>query len=105
MLKGKHPLGNLELFEELDDRLSEKISGGSSLELSITVVKLEELMEFELFQPNLLTRIQEKIAERFSQIGPELALACSSNQYGIYNCEVSTNGETKSFVVDTNKQV
>ena len=103
MLKGKQLLENLELFAELDDRLAEKISGGYGLELMAKFSKLEQLAKFELLEANLLARIQEKIKERFPKIGTDLALGCTSTKYGIYNCTVSTSGQTKSFVVDMNK--
>ncbi len=103
MLKGKHLLENLELFAELDDRLAEKISGGYDIELTAKFSKFEELAQFGLLEADLLARIQEKIKERFPKIGSDLALACTSTQYRIYNCEVSTSGQTESFVVDMNK--
>ena len=102
MLNSIRRLGDSELFEELDDRLSEKISGGFDIELTARFDRLGELSEFGLLQPNLLTKIQEEIDIRFPQIGEDLALGCTSTELGIYNCEVSTGGKTESFVVDIN---
>ena len=103
MLNSKHRLGDSELFEELDDRLSEKISGGFDIELTARFDRLAELSEFGLLQPDLLTKIQEQIDIRFPQVGEDLALGCTSTQLGIYNCEVSAGGKTESFVVDINQ--
>lgn len=103
MLNSKRHLEDLELFEELDDRLCEKISGGLDVELTAKFDRLKELSEFGLLQPNLLTKIQEEIDIRFPQVGEDLALGCSSTEIGIYNCEVSANGKTESFIVDINK--
>ena len=102
MLNSKYRLEDSELFEELNDRLSEKICGGLDVELTAMFDRLGELSEFGLFQPDLLNKIREEIEIRFPQVGEGLALGCSSTQLGIYNCEVSTNGKTESFVVDLN---
>ncbi len=103
MLNSINRLGDSKLFEELDDRLSEKISGGFDIELTARFDRLGELGEFGLLRQDLLTRIQEEIDIRFPQVGEELALGCASTQLGIYNCEVSTGGKTESFVIDINK--
>ncbi len=104
MLNSKDLLEDLELFEELDDRLCEKVSGGY-IELTAKFNKLEELARFGLLESDLLTRIQEKIKKSFPQIRSDLALACTSTKYRIYNCKVSTSGKTKSFVLDMNKDL
>ncbi len=102
MLKSKRLLEDLELFEELDDRLSEKISGGLDVELTAKFDRFGELAQFKLLQPDLLTRIQEEIEIRFPQVGTDLALGCTSTRLGVYDCEVSTGGRTETFVVDMN---
>ena len=78
MLKSIHRLEDSELFEELDDRLSEKISGGVDIELTARFDRLGELSEFGLLGPDLLTRTQEEIDIRFPQVGEDLALGCTS---------------------------
>lgn len=102
MLKSIHRLEDSELFEELDDRLSEKISGGLDVELTAKFDRVGELSEFGLLQPDLVTKIREEIDIRFPQVGEDLALGCTSTELGIYNCEVSTGGKTESFVVNIN---
>ncbi len=102
MLKSKHRLEDSELFEELDDRLCEKISGGFDVELTAKFDRFGELAQFKLLQPDLLTRIQEEIKIRFPEVGTGLALGCTSTRLGVYNCEVSTGSRTESFVVDMN---
>ena len=103
MLNSQQSLEDSALFEDLDDHLSEKISGGLDVELTAKFDRLGELSEFGLLQPDLLNKIREEIDIRFPQVGEDLALGCSSTQLGIYDCEVSTNGKTESFVVDINK--
>lgn len=102
MLIRTNLLSNSQLFEELDDRVAEKISGGFDVELTAKFDTFGELAQFGLLQPDLLTRIQEEIEIRFPQVGTDLALGCTSTRLGVYDCEVSTGGRTESFVVDMN---
>lgn len=85
---------NLELFEELNDQVSEKISGGASID-----ALLKELADAQILDSSLQKRIDQKIKEIFPQgLGDAASLACAT-QNGHFKCEVSSNGQTKSFKV------
>ncbi len=93
MLKSIHRLGDLELFEELEDQVSEKISGGASLD-----ALLEELNGLTILDQDLKTEIDIKIQELFPQgLGDASSLSCITTDDGNFDCKVSSNGETKGF--------
>jgi hypothetical protein len=98
MLRSTNLLSSSELFEELNDQVSEKISGGFTVELTATFATFRELSQ--LLEPDLLTEIESEIARRFSKVGTDLALGCTSTELGVYNCTVSTGGRTETFAVD-----
>ncbi len=95
MLKSKNLLGNMELFEELNDLASEKISGGASLE-----GMLEEFDSIKLLDGNLQEKINAKIKELFPQgLGDATALSCTTTTDGKLTCDVGTDGQKKNFEI------
>ena len=100
MLRSTNLLEDLELFEDLDDRVSEKFTGGLLVDLQGTLDEFKKLSQFGLLQPGLLTKIQEKIERIFPQVGTDLALGCVSTTLGVYDCTVSTADRTETFTVD-----
>lgn len=104
MLKSPIHLSNSELFEDLNDQFSEKISGGTS-----TIEgPLVDLIDFpftnsvlNLLNPNLQTTIDQQLKALFPEgISNTAALACRTDENGQLVCEVSADGsESQSFVV------
>lgn len=95
MLKSPGHLSDSDLFEELNDQLSEKISGGASLD-----ALLEELASQKILDQDLQIEIDKKIQELFPKgLGNASSLSCVTTGNGNFDCKVSSNGETKQFNV------
>ena len=95
MLKNNNLLSDSELFEQLNDLASEKISGGASLE-----GMLEEFDSIKLLDGNLQEKINAKIKELFPQgLGSASALSCATTTDGKLKCDVGTDGQKKNFEI------
>ena len=94
MEANNNPLSNLELFEELNNQVSEKIRGGVTVE-----ALLADLANITILDSNLQTQINQKIRNAFPKgLGNATSLACATEN-GQFSCKVSSNGQTKSFKV------
>lgn len=87
---------NLDFSEELDDRVSEKISGGSDVDAQI----VEQLRIIQMIgDPKLQTKVVEQIKKIFPKgIGNAASLSCAQDVENL-KCEISSNGKRENFIV------
>ena len=96
MLENPKLLSNSQLFEDLNDQFSEKISGGTS----IIEGPLVDLTTFPftsniltLLRPDLQEVIDLQVQELFpAGVNNTAALACTTNANGELVCEVTVDG-------------
>jgi hypothetical protein len=94
MLNSKDLLLDLELFEELNDRVSEKISGGASFEALWT-----DLKELKILDSDLQQQIDRELKKIFPKgIANTAALSCVTED-GKFKCEASSDGQKKKFIL------
>ena len=94
---------NLDCSEELNDQVSEKISGGSNVDAQIDAQIIEQLRIIQtLGDPNLQTRVVEQIKEIFPEgIGNAASLSCAQDNEHL-KCQISSNEKKEDFVVPLN---
>ena len=95
MINSNNPLSNLELFEELNDQVSEKISGGVDIDAIF-----KDLESSIILDSGLEGEIGKKIKEFYPDgLADTAALSCVSTDNKQLKCSVSSNGETNDFSV------
>ena len=104
MLKRLNEPLNSELFEELNDQFSEKVTGGNNnFEGSLFPIGVFpfDITILDLLNTDLRNKIQDQIRISFpSGFESTAALACATNEQGELVCEVSADGqEAKTFAV------
>ena len=96
MLESKNLLRELELFEELDDRASEKISGGElslEIELSGITTSIIELQTSKYFS-NLSEEIKKNVPD-IDQMNNVVVLCVNED------CTVKADGKEYNFMIET----
>ena len=96
MIKSKNLLGNIELFEELDARASEQITGGElslNLDLSGITTSIIELQTSKFFS-NLSEEIKKNVPD-IDQMKSVVVLCVNED------CTVKADGKEYNFTIDT----
>ncbi len=90
-------LTNLELFEELNDQVSEKISGGATLGIDLQAINqnISQLIDLNL-SSNLAKKLEELGIDADNQT--ILQVACVNG-----NCKVNTDNQSFEFQLDNDK--
>lgn len=74
MLRSKNLLSASELFEELKDEVSEKITGGANL----LEVKIDGLELLKIVNVDILSQISKQLGEQLPKSGNSVAVSCVS---------------------------